>query len=119
MEEKRNQRGSKKRSTSKRATTDEGRELEIQNLAMNLAYERLKNGTASNDLIKEVLKSGSAERRLKREIMEEQRDLLRAKREAIKSQEQTEVDYKKVLVAIRTYNGLGTDDTDEDIFGVN
>lgn len=98
------------------ATTPEGREQQIQVLAMDLAYERLRDGTASNQLICEVLKSASSERKLKREIMEEQKALLRAKTKAIQDQEQNSVDLKKVLDAFRTYSGSVVSEDDEDLY---
>lgn len=103
----------------RQARTPEGREQEIQALAMDLAYQRLKDGTASNQLICEVIKSASSERKLKREIMQEQKELLKAKTSAIKTQEQMNVDYQQVLKAVKRYSGeelTYEDEEDENVF---
>lgn len=92
------------------ATTPESMEQEMQSLAMKEALKRLRNGTASNQLICEIIKSASSERKLKREIMEEQKELLSAKTEAIRDQKDMKEMYTKALNAMRTYSGLSDED---------
>lgn len=99
------------------AATPEGREEQIQALAMDLAYKRLKDGTASNQLICEIIKSASTERRLKKDIMEAQKELLVAKTEAIHDQKDMKEMYSKALAAMKSYSGaMEVDDEDEEIF---
>lgn len=102
--------GQNKPRQNRPATSPESMEQEMQALAMGLALERLRNGTASNQLICEVIKSASSERKLKREIMEEQKELLAAKTEAIRDAKDMKEMYSKALNAMRTYSGLSDDD---------
>lgn len=111
--------GQKKPYQQRPASTPDGVEQQIQSLAMTRALERLKDGTASNQLIVEVMKSASKEKRLKMEIMEAQRDLLKAKTESINEQKNMNEMYVKAIDAMRSYAGLskvGVDDEDEEIF---
>lgn len=100
------------------ASTPEGREHQIQALAMELAYERLLDKTASNQLICEIIKSASTERQLKKEIMEQQKELLQAKTEAIRDQKDMKELYSNALNAMRNYSGaiVDEDGEDEDVF---
>lgn len=96
--------------------------LEQQNyaLAQNLAYQRLSDGTASNQLICEVLRNGSKEKQLKCDILESQKKLVDAKTEAIHDAKDMKEMYSKALAAMRTYSGLaGVDEDDEELFRVN
>jgi hypothetical protein len=111
--------GEKKPRHHRPASTPEGREQQIQALAMDLAYERLLDGTASNQLICEIIKSASSEKKLKKEIMEAQKELLTAKTEAIHDQKDIKEMYAKALTAMRTYSGVASEeytDDDEEIF---
>lgn len=108
----------KNRQAVRPASSPDSFEQQIQSLAMKRAYERLSDGTASNQLIVEVIKSASKEKRLKLEIMEQQRDLLKAKTEAIYEQKDLKEMYSKALTAMKSYSGqdTGGDEDDEDIF---
>ena len=95
------------------ATTPEGRENQMIALAVDLAEQQLRDGTASSQVITHYLKMGSARERLEREMMEEKKKLLEAKTEAVNSAKRTEELYAKALNAMRSYNGMGGVD-DED-----
>lgn len=99
------------------ALTPEARENQMIALAMDLAEQQLKDGTASSQLITEFVKRGSTKARLEKEILEEQRDLLDAKTKALQSAERVEELYENALNAFRGYSGQGgDDDVDSDIF---
>lgn len=95
------------------ATTPEGRENQMIALAVDLAEQQLRDGTASSQVITHYLKMGSARERLEREMMEEKKKLLEAKTEAVNSAKRTEELYAKALNAMRSYSGIGGVD-DED-----
>lgn len=98
--------------TAKRrtATTPEGREGQMVALAIDLAEQQLREGTASSQVITHFLKLGSERERLERERLEEENKLLRAKTEALEAQKESKIQYEKILKALRNYNGMGDPD---------
>lgn len=90
---------------SQPALTTEAREKQLIALAVDLAEQQLRDGTASSQVITHYLKLGSTKDRLEKEILEEQRDLMKAKTEALKSAKRVEELYKDALDAMRRYNG--------------
>ena len=97
-----------------RATTPEAREDQLIKLAVDLAEQKLRDGTASNSMIIHYLKLGSTKERLEKEILTEQKELVKAKTESLKSAKQIEELYKNALDAMRSYSGQGSKDDDED-----
>ena len=100
------------KTTAKRrtATTPEGREGQMVALAIDLAEQQLREGTASSQVITHFLKLGSERERLERERLEEENKLLRAKTEALEAQKESKIQYEKILKALRNYNGMGEPD---------
>lgn len=94
------------------ALTPEARENEMIALAVDLAEEQLRNGTASSAVITHYLKLGSTKERIEQEMLEKQKDLLTAKTEALKAAKKAEEDYAKVLDALRLYSGQDDDSSD-------
>lgn len=92
------------------ALTPEARENQMIALAMDLAEQQLRDGTASSQLITEFVKRGSTKARLEKEILEEQKHLMAAKTEALQSQKRVEELYEDALKAMRNYNGQGDPD---------
>ena len=88
--------------------SDEAREARMVSMAMDLAEQRLMDGTASSQLIVELLKRNSPKYKLENE---EENKLLRARTEAIESAKEVEKLYKEALDAMRRYGGHG--DADE------
>lgn len=88
-----------------RAVTPEARENQLIALAIDLAEQQLRDGTASSQVITHYLKLGSTKDRLEKEILAKQKDLLEAKTEAIKSQQRVEELYSNALQAMRIYSG--------------
>lgn len=90
------------------AMTPEDREDELILLATNLAEQRLRDGTASNQLIAEIMRMGTTKERLQKEKLRRENEMLRAKTEAIEAQKHTDEMYQKALDAMRSYAGLGS-----------
>ena len=103
---------------SRRAATPEAREDQLIALAVDLAEEKLRNGTASNSMIIHYLKLGSTKERLEKEILAEQKELVKAKTESLKSAKQIEDLYRNALDAMRSYSGQDKkeEEDDEDIY---
>lgn len=97
------------------AITPQDREDQLIALAVDLAEQRLRDGTASNQLIAEIMKLGTTKERLQKEKLQRENEMLRAKTEAIEAQKHTDEIYKKALDAMRSYAGLGAyEDEPED-----
>ena len=98
-----------KRSGSSRrqapAETPEAREQQMINLAMNLAEEKLRDGSASNSIIIHYLKLGTARAEYEKEKLKADTDLAIAKIEGMKSQARIEELYSKAIEGMKTYQG--------------
>lgn len=104
---------SKKKSVKSRpANSPEARRQELIALAYDNAEKKLRDGTASSQLIVTLLKDDTAEARLSQEIMELNKELLKAKTEAIQSAKRVEELYANALSAMREYRGDEVDDED-------
>lgn len=87
--------------------TPEARENQMIALAVDLAEQQLRDGTASSQVITHYLKLGSTKERIEKEILEKQKDLITAKTESLQSQKRVEELYTQALNAMRTYAGQG------------
>lgn len=96
------------------AMTQEAREGQLIALAMDLAEERMRNGTATSQEIVHFLKLGSTKDRIEREILERQKELVSAKTEALQAQKRIEELLANAVTAMKTYSGA--EEKDEDIF---
>lgn len=92
------------------ALTPEAREMQMVSLAVDLAEQQLRDGTASSQVITHYLKLGSTRERLERERLEEENKLLKAKTEQLQSQKRMEDLYANAIKAMRTYGGQGDPD---------
>lgn len=92
------------------ALTPEARENQMISLAMDLAEQQLKEGTASSQLITEFVKRGSTKARIEQEILEEQKELIAAKTQNLQSVQRIEELYANARDAMRSYSGRGEDD---------
>ena len=92
------------------ALTPEARENQMIALAMDLAEQQLRDGTASSQLITEFVKRGSTKARLEKEILEEQKELMAAKTQNLQSAQRIEELYEKALSSMRDYSGHGDAD---------
>lgn len=103
--------GSKNSQSSMRpAKTLEERENQMILLAVNLAEQQLRDGTASSQVITHYLKLGSTKERLEKEILQKQSGLLTAKTESLQSAQHSEEMYKKAIAAFKDYSGYGGED---------
>lgn len=98
------------------AISVEAREGQLVSLAVSLAEQQLRDGTASSQVITHYLKLGSMREKLERERLEEENKLLKAKTRALEEEARTQVDYQKVLKALKTYNGQGDADDYSDLY---
>lgn len=87
------------------AKTVEGRERQMISLAVDLAEQQLRDGTASSQVITHFLKMGSTKEIIEKEILERQAELLAAKTDAINSAKRVEELYLDALNAMRSYSG--------------
>lgn len=92
------------------ALTPEARENQMISLAVDLAEQQLREGTASSQVITHYLKLGSVREKLERERLTEENRLLKAKTKAIENAEEVKVLYEEALKAMRNYGGQGDPD---------
>lgn len=83
----------------------EEQENEMISLAVQLAEQQLREGTASSQVITHYLKLGTMKERLEREKLEEENKLLRAKTEALQSGKEISELYSEALRAMTMYRG--------------
>ena len=93
--------------------TPEDRENQMVALAVDLAEEQLRNGTASAQVITHFLKLGSTKERIEKEILEKQKALIEAKTANLQSAKRVEELYENALRAMRSYQGMPEDDEKE------
>ena len=95
--------GGKKGKTPRRAParTPEAREKQLIAMSMDLAEERIRNGTASNQLLVHFLKLGSTREKKEQEFIDKRNENL----DAIYKQESVEKLYQEALDAMRIYSG--------------
>lgn len=101
------------------ATTPKEREDEMINLAMGLAEQQLRDGTATPSVIVHYLKLGSTRGIIENEMLSKKSELLKAQKEKLDSDKRMEDLYERALTAMKVYGGQVEDDADyqaEDIF---
>ncbi|MBO5887478.1 MAG: hypothetical protein J6Q60_05605 [Bacteroidaceae bacterium] len=89
--------------------TPESRELQLIALAVDLAEQQLRDGTASSQVISHFLKLGSSRAELEREKLASENELLRAKAESLQAQQRQDEMFKAAIEAMRKYQGVGGD----------
>lgn len=97
------------------AITLEARENQLISLAVDLAEQQLREGTASSQVITHYLKLGSTREKLERERLEEENKLLKAKTKAYENAEEIKTLYEQALKAMRNYGGQGEPDEYQEI----
>lgn len=93
--------------------TIESRERQMVGLAVDLAEQQLKDGTASSAVITHYLKLGASDYRLHLEKLERENELLRAKAEAVESSRESKELAREALEAMRRYTGNYDNSIDE------
>lgn len=79
------------------------REKQLINLAVNLAEQQLRDGTAPASVINHYLKLASSREAIEREILEKQAELISAKASAIASDKKSEELFNQAIDALSTY----------------
>lgn len=95
------------------ALTPEARENQLISLAVDLAEQQLRDGTASSQVITHYLKLGSTKERIEKEILEQQKMLIEAKTQSLQSAQRIEELYTKALDAMRDYSGNSRSSEDD------
>lgn len=83
---------------------DDAEQLGIS-LAYDLAFRRLRNGTATAQEVTYFLKLGSIKARLENEKLRNENEMLKEKVKTYQAARASDVDYAKVIEAIKRYNG--------------
>ena len=95
---------------SRPALTPEGRENQLIALAVDVAEQQLRDGTASSQVIVHYLKLGSTKERLEMEKLKKENELLVARTQAMESTKRIEELYADAINALKTYNGQANTD---------
>lgn len=98
------------------ALSIEARENQLIALATDEAEKRIRNGTASSQLLAHYLKQGTVRAQLEKEKLVQENKLTEAKIKAYDSMEEIKVLYEGALKAMKTYSGNGDPDDYQDLF---
>ena len=90
----------------------EARENRLISMAMDLAEERMANGTATAQEICHFLKLGSEKSRVEVEKLELEKKLVEAKTENIRAQKEMTTMFNNAISAMKKYSGNMDDDED-------
>lgn len=101
---------SKSKPKMRPALSPEAREAQMIALAMDVAEERLRNGTASSQEVVHFLKLGTSRAELEKEKLKKENKVLEAKAKAYESSEEIKTLYENALKAMRNYSGAGDPD---------
>lgn len=101
---------SKSKPKMRPALSPEAREAQMIALAMDVAEERLRNGTASSQEVVHFLKLGTSRAELEKEKLKKENKVLEAKAKAYESSEEIKTLYENALKAMRDYSGAGEPD---------
>lgn len=85
--------------------SQEEREIRCVGLAMDVAEQQLRNGTASSQVICHFLKLGTIKEQEEVEKLRRENDLLEAKRKAYESAEDIKALYGEAIDAMKIYSG--------------
>ena len=92
------------------ALTPEARENQCISLAMDLAEQQLRDGTASSQVITHFLKAGASRAELEKEKLRKENLMLEAKTKAYQSSKEIKELYEGAIKAMRIYQGQGDPD---------
>lgn len=97
------------------ATTPEGRENQLVDLAVTLAERQLRDGSASAQVVTHFLKLATEREKLERLRLEKEVELMQAKVDQLASATNMEQLYKEAINAMMGYSGRPPmyDDGDE------
>lgn len=86
--------------------TPEDREQYLINLSLDAAEKKLREGTASSQVITHFLKLGSSRERLEQEKIKEETKQTRAKIDSLEASSRSEEKYAAAIEAMRRYQGI-------------
>lgn len=81
--------------------------------ALDLAEERIRDKSASNQLIAEIMRYGTTKERLQKEKLRRENEVLRVKAEAMEAQKQSGEMYEEAIRAMKSYTGYSDSDDEE------
>lgn len=97
------------------ATSPEARENQLIAMATDEAERRIRDGTASSQIIAYFLKQGSPSAKYERERQRLENELLKAKTDAIRAAENSEKMLAEAIKAMKSYKGeLEPEEEDDD-----
>ena len=97
-----------------RALSVEDRFDQLVALAADLAEERLRDKTASNQLISEIIRYGSTKEKLQREKLQRETEMLKAKAEALKSERSYTELVERAMRAMAEYSGKDIEEYEDE-----
>lgn len=92
------------------ALSPEARENQLINLAVDLAEQQLRDGTASSQVITHFLKLGTTKAELEKERLQLENKKIEAQTKSIESGDEMKVLYENAIKAMRNYAGYGDPD---------
>lgn len=95
---------------SRPALSPEARENQLINLAVDLAEQQLRDGTASSMVITHFLKLGTTRAELEKEKLRLENKKTEAQTKSIESGDEMKVLYENAIKAMRNYAGYGDPD---------
>lgn len=106
---------SKSKTKSHKSLTPEGRERQMISLAVDLAEKKLRDGTASSQVICHYLKLGTEREVLEREKIKKENELLETKKVTLEVGQRSEELVEEAIKAFKTYSGNNTEENDEEL----
>lgn len=79
-------------------------------LSIDIAKQKLLDGTAPTSMVMHFLKLGTTRELLEREMMEQQKELMEAKKQALESQAKVEQMYADAMRAMQKYSPYSVED---------
>lgn len=100
------------------ALTPEAKENQMIALAVDLAEQQLRDGSASSQVLTHYLKLATTREKLEQEKLARENELLRARSEQLASSQHIEKMYSEALEAMRSYQGheIPDDGYDDDAY---
>lgn len=96
------------------ARTPEARENQLINMAVNLAEKKLKDGTASSQIIALLLSQATQKSRLENEKLRSDLRVAEARIKSMEAQESSKDLYEKAIQAFRSYSGKEEEEYDDE-----
>ena len=92
------------------ALSPEARENQLINLAVDLAEQQLRDGTASSQVITHFLKLGTTRAELEKERLQLENKKIEAQTKSIEAGDEMKALYENAIKAMRNYAGYGEPD---------